>query len=73
MDQVLRLRTMVRRSMICLLRQSTVAFGGERGISPALALLIAQTVQAGSAAERSAHRSPPIFGYTATIYVSQGS
>ena len=37
-----------------------VVSGGEGGISLALALLIAQTVQAGSAAERSAHRSPPV-------------
>ena len=34
--------------------------GGEGGISPALASLIAQTVQAALAAERAAHRSPPV-------------
>ena len=37
-----------------------VVSGGEGGISPALASFIAQTVQAALAAERSAHRSPPV-------------
>ena len=37
-----------------------VVFGGEGGISPALASFIAQTVQAALAAKQSAHSSPPV-------------
>ena len=49
-----------------------VAFGGERGISPALALLIAQTVQAALAAKIDSLFSPSI-DYTATFYLARGS
>ena len=41
-------------------KSQAVVSGGEGGISPALALFIAQAVQPALATERSAHSSPPV-------------